>query len=147
MRLRKGCSSESPASERVGELSVLGSGIGLGYWVEDFHCCGEHFPVLNPNFLGTKCPASSVLRQQLEVGINAPLEKKPETGECYQLLRSPVPIVGRSPHPEFECCQNYPVLLTEATVEVVEIGKEMETGVGMAAGSDEDLVKPQRFPV
>jgi hypothetical protein len=43
MRLGKGRSPESPVSEwnRAGELGVLGSGIGQGYWVVDFHGCSE----------------------------------------------------------------------------------------------------------
>ena len=59
-------------------------------------------------------------------------------GESYQLLRSP----GISPHPEFECCQHYPVHLTEVNCE----GMEKVKGVGMGAWSDQNLERPQHPP-
>ena len=85
--------------------------------------------------LGPKGPMPSVLHQQLEIGINDPLEKKSGTGESYQVLRSTR--VGRLPHPEFEFCQNYPAHLTEAKV--------LETLKRMGAGSEQE--KPQARPL
>lgn len=112
--------------------AALGSRVG----VEGFHCCGEHLLAL-----GTKCLVSSILHHQVEIGMNAPPEQKLETGESYQRPRSPrspVPRVGRSPHP---------VHLAEEKGEVLEIAKEMGAEVGMRAGSDQDSEVPQHSPV
>ena len=110
--------------------------MGPRCWVVDFHDCDEHLPVPNQNFLGPEGQVSSVLHRELEIEINALPEKKAGRGEYYQLLGPVAPGVGRSPHPEFEGCQNYPVHLTEAS-KVLEIAKGMRVSKGMGTGSEQ----------
>ena len=140
-----------------------------GCQVVDFHCRDEHSP--NPNFLGPQGPVPGVLHRELEIGVDDSRPKNAGVEDEWRYLDHQLPgsarQVGRSRHPEFECCQNFRGRLADANGEGGEIAKEtmgmgagtgmragvgMGTGMGMRAGmgmgivSEQDSQKPQNCP-